>query len=68
MPKFGIQLSEISKIEVLKRKQSLQGGTWLGFAITFFLYVSLIYPFCTKGVIRSLGVYLMYCGGRKIIQ
>ncbi|KAK4002387.1 hypothetical protein OUZ56_004217 [Daphnia magna] len=28
----------------------VQGGTWLGFASTFFISVSLIYPFCFKVV------------------
>ncbi|KAK4018630.1 hypothetical protein OUZ56_000676 [Daphnia magna] len=64
----------------LLKRTVVQGGTWLGFASTFFISVSLIYPFCFKGdrflevssgdvrIYWVFEMYLMYCGGRKIIQ
>ncbi|KZS06522.1 Uncharacterized protein APZ42_030001 [Daphnia magna] len=32
--------------------QSCSRGAWFGFASTFFISVSLIHPFCTKGTKR----------------
>ncbi|KAK4020714.1 hypothetical protein OUZ56_002669 [Daphnia magna] len=40
--------SETQKLQ--QRSKVVQGGTWLGFAITIFISVSLIYPFCFKGL------------------